>query len=193
MRAFLDYVIYGNPIQDWLIALVIFALSPVVARGVYWLFANVIKKLTEKTETILDDIIVEALEAPLLKLLLVLGIWAGLVFLELPSRVDAITRDIVDFLFTMLIAWFLVRLLDGLIDGYIKPIVEASDNDLDDQLLPILQKISKVLIWTLAILMSLKQQFNAIQEVLCALVKCLVFLIVSKKAAELRPRRIVLP
>jgi MscS family membrane protein len=156
MSAFLDYVIYGNPVRDWLIALAIFALSPMVAKAGYWLFANVIKKLTEKTETNLDDIIVEALEAPLLKLLLVLGIWSGLIFLELPTRVDAITRDIVDFLFTMLIAWFLVRLLDGLIDEYIKPLVEASDNDLDDQLLPILQKVCKVLIWGFAVIMSMK-------------------------------------
>jgi len=156
MNAFLDQVYYGNPVHDWLIAFVIFALSPVVAKAGYWLFANVIKKLTEKTETNLDDIIVEALEAPLLKMLVVLGIWSGLIFLELPSRVDAITRDIVDFLMMLLLAWFLVRLIDGLVEGYLKPLVEASDNDLDDQLLPILQKISKVLVWCLAVLMSFK-------------------------------------
>ena len=156
MHEFLNHVYYGNSIEDWLVALAIFALSPMVAKGGYWVFANIIKKLTEKTETNLDDIVVEALEAPLLKLLLVLGIWSGLIFLELPPRVDAITKDIVDFLFTMLIAWFLVRLLDGIIEEYIKPIVEESDNDLDDQLLPILQKIGKVLIWGMAILLSLK-------------------------------------
>jgi len=153
---FLGQVYYANTIRDWLIASAIFILSPVIARGGYWVFANVIKKLTEKTETSIDDVVVTALEGPLLKLLLVLGIWSGLIFLELPPRVDAITKDIVDFLFTMLIAWFLVRLMDGLIEEYIKPIVEASDNDLDDQMLPILQKVGKVLIWGFALIMSLK-------------------------------------
>jgi len=156
MHEFLNRVYYSNSIEDWLIALAIFALSPMVAKGGYWIFVNVIKKLTAKTETNLDDIFVDALEKPLLKLLLVLGIWAGLTFLELPARVDVITRDVVDFLATMLIAWFLVRLLDGVIEEYIKPLVEQSDNDLDDQLLPILQKIGKVLIWGMAILLSLK-------------------------------------
>ena len=156
MSDLLNQVFYGNSVRDWLIALAIFIAAPWVARLGNWVFANVIKKLTEKTETNLDDILVASMEAPLQKLLLVLGIWAGLIFLELPPRVDAITKDIVDFLFMMLMAWFLVRLLDGLIEEYIKPIVEASDNDLDDQLLPIIQKVGKVLIWGFAIIMSLK-------------------------------------
>jgi len=156
MNEFLNRVYYANSIRDWLIALAIFACSPLVAKAAYWLFANVIKKLTAKTETNLDDIFVEALEKPLLKFLVVLGVWAGLTFLELPKQVDVITRDVVDFLFTMLIAWFLVRLLDGVTEEYIKPIVEKSESDLDDQLLPILQKVGKALIWGMAIILSLK-------------------------------------
>lgn len=152
----LDQRYYDNTIGAWLFSIAIFVLSPIVAQAIYRVFSNVIKKLTEKTETNLDDILVEALERPLLKLLLVLGVWLGLDILDLPPRIDAITKDTVDFLFTMLMAWFLVRLLDGFIEEYIKPLVEKSDSDLDDQLLPILQKVGKVLIWGFALIMSLK-------------------------------------
>jgi len=156
MSQMLNQVYFYNPVRDWLIALSIFIAAPWVSRLGYWLFANVIKRLTAHTETNLDDVVVEALEKPLEKLLLVLGIWAGLLFLELPKQLDLFVHNIVDVCITLLTAWFLVRLLDGFIEKIIKPLVEKTDNDLDDQLLPIVQKVGKVLVWGFATIMSLK-------------------------------------
>lgn len=152
----LGQVYFANPVRDWLIALAIFILAPWMARFGYWVFANVIKRLTAHTETTLDDVLVNALEKPLEKALVVLAIWAGLLFLELPSQLDQLARTIVDLCITLLTAWFLARFLDGFINQYVKPIVERSDNDFDDQLLPIVQKVCKVLIWGFATIMSLR-------------------------------------
>ena len=69
---------------------------------------------------------------------------------------DVLAGDIVAFFITMLVAWFLVRMLDGVVNEYIKPLVANSESDLDDQMLPVLQKAGKILIWGVAAILSLK-------------------------------------
>ena len=55
----------------------------------------------------------------------------------------------------LLVGWLLSRLFDALYKEYIAPMVAASDNDLDDQLAPILSKGVKTIIWSLAIIIGL--------------------------------------
>jgi MscS family membrane protein len=58
-------------------------------------------------------------------------------------------------LITFNVAWFVTRLLDGLIDEYLVPVVEKSETDLDDQLLPVARKTVKIVIWIMAIIVGL--------------------------------------
>ncbi len=53
------------------------------------------------------------------------------------------------------VAWFLLRLIDTLIVFYVKPLVEKSHTDLDDQLLPIFRKGIKLTIIVLTFLFVL--------------------------------------
>jgi MscS family membrane protein len=156
MNDFLAQVYYGNTIQAWLISLTIIILSTRLARAGDWLILNSFKKLTAKTKTNFDDMLVTIIEKPLFMFLVMLGIWFGLSLLVLPAKLDIFIRDLVDLLVTMLLAWFLVRVLDLLIEQYIRPLIRNSDSALGDQLLPLLQKTGKLVIWAVAIILGLK-------------------------------------
>jgi len=56
---------------------------------------------------------------------------------------------------TFNIAWLIVRLLNAFIDEYLVPLVEKTETDLDDQLLPIARKSISISIWVLAIVVGL--------------------------------------
>jgi MscS family membrane protein len=55
---------YGNTILDYTISLGIILGIVIAAKLLYWLSKNVIKKMTQKTKTNLDDIIVDMVEEP---------------------------------------------------------------------------------------------------------------------------------
>jgi MscS family membrane protein len=57
---------YGNTILEYVIVFGIILGSIIGAKILYWLSSNVIKKLTAKTKTNLDDIIVDKVEEPVL-------------------------------------------------------------------------------------------------------------------------------
>jgi small-conductance mechanosensitive channel len=78
---------YGNEIKTWLIALAV-AIGTLVAL---WLVEQVlivrVERLTQKTHTIIDDVIIGALRKTKLLYLLIVSIFVGSIWLSLPSEV----------------------------------------------------------------------------------------------------------
>ena len=163
---------YGNTILDYAISLGIILGAIIAAKLLYWLSKNVIKKMTAKTKTNLDDIIVDKVEEPVVFGLVLWATWYSLSLLNYPvSELTAEdlekgikipyshTRQFVNHLFNFLlvinVTWLVARLADALIEEYIVPITEKTESDLDDQLLPIFRKGLKIIIWTLGIVVGL--------------------------------------
>lgn len=155
MPEFLDKTFYGNTILEWLIALLIVAASFSLAKIVYWIFSQIIKKITLKTKSKLDDIIIDMIEEPLVLAIVITGFWYGSEYLKLSDGFIEFRTKVFYILITFNIAWFVVRLLDAIIVEYLTPLVEKSDGDLDDQLLPIIRKSLKTIIWIIAVVVGL--------------------------------------
>lgn len=155
MQEFIQRAFYGNTVMEWLIALSIIFAGALIAKILYWLIKNFGKKLTSKSKTRLDDIIIDMIEEPIVLAVAIAAFWYGFLYLKVSPEV-AIFRDRTLYvLITFNVAWLLTRLSDALIQEYIVPLVEKSESDLDDQILPLLRKGLKIIIWTLAIVVGL--------------------------------------
>ena len=91
---YFDYTFYGNTILAWLLAGAIMIGAAVVGKLVYWIFGNVAKKLTAKTNTRFDDIVIDMIEEPIVFALGASGIWLGLSTLNLPDRLRVWTGNV---------------------------------------------------------------------------------------------------
>ncbi len=155
MTEFFQKQFYWNTVGEWGIALVIIIASVLLGRVVFWLLSNVVKKLTSKTKTRIDDIIIDMVEEPVAFAVSLLGIWYGLDSLNLPDAGHIWINRIYYLLVIFNVAWLINRVLDALIQEYLLPIVERSDSDLDDQLLPILKKGLHAAVWIMAVIIGL--------------------------------------
>jgi MscS family membrane protein len=146
---------YYNTIGDWMIAAAMILGTIIVAKLIYWLIKNLLLKLTQKTKTNLDNLLLESLQQPVVFAMAVFGIWYSFQYLSFPDD----TRDMFDkayfFLIIINITWFIARIVSALIEEYVVPVVERSESDLDDQLLPIVRKTLKGLIWTVGVIVAL--------------------------------------
>ncbi len=155
---------YGNTAYDWMQALAIIVAAVLVGRFAYWIFKNVAHKLTAKTDTRLDDIIIDMIEEPIVVILTVMGVgiaFKSLSFVDHPG-VDNFIANAITAAIVLSITWLFARLIDSLIEEYVVPRVAESETDLDDQLLPVLRKGAKLGIWILGIIVALQ---NAEQDV----------------------------
>ena len=155
MQDFLSRTYYGNTVLDWAIAFGIIIAAFILGKILYWVAGTVIRQLTKRTNTKLDDILVDMVEEPAVFALTIAGVWYGLRTLELPETAEVWIGNVVQFLVVLAAAWMLTRVLDAIYREYLVPLAEKSENDLDDQLLPILQKGTKLAVWSIGIIVAL--------------------------------------
>ena len=146
---------YNNSIESWAISLLIIIGAFVIGKIVLWLFTNVIKKAAEKTDTKADDIILNIIEKPAIFIITISGIWLGLYRLNFAPSIKGFIHHGMTLLITLTITWLIVRLVSEIIEQYLVPIAEKSDNDLDDQIIPIIKKGLKLGIWALGTIVAL--------------------------------------
>lgn len=152
---FFSKTFYHNTVGQWLVALLIMLGTVIVAKLFYLLISKFALQLTKRTKSKLDDIIVDKMKDPIVFLLVLTGIYFAIKTLVLSDWVVIITHKAYYFLLLIDFAWALTRFVDTLVIEYLIPLVEKSESDLDDQLLPIVRKSVKILIWVLAIIIGL--------------------------------------
>ena len=155
MKEFLDKEFYGNTVSAWAISLLIIFGSFIIAKVIYWVSKNIIKKLTAKTKSKLDDLIVDKVEEPVVMAVVIAGFWYGFHFLSMSPWWTDFWNNAFYVAITFDVTWMLVRLVDAIILEYLSPLVEKTDGDLDDQLLPIVRKSLKTIIWIIGIVIGL--------------------------------------
>ena len=155
MQEVLTQTYYGNTLQSWLIALSIIVLSAVLGRVIYWVFSKFVRLFTSKTKTNLDDIVVDMVEEPAVFVVVVMGVWFAPKSLTLPETMTTIIANSYQVVIALLVGWLLSRLFDALYREYMIPLAEKTENDLDDQLMPIISKGVKMIIWVMAIIIGL--------------------------------------
>ena len=155
MQEILTQTYYGNTLQSWLLALTVIVLSVALGRIVFWSFSRFIRLFTAKTKTNLDDIVVDMVEEPAVFAVIVAGAWFAIKSLTLPESVTTIVSNSYQVIIALLVGWLLTRLFDALYKEYMVPLADKSENDLDDQLMPIISKGIKLIIWAMAIIIGL--------------------------------------
>lgn len=155
MNEFLSQTFYGNTIQNWFISCGIFLASIIVAKTTYWAIGKYVKKITAKTKTNLDDLLVDKLEEPIVYGLVIIGFYWGFLRLDFGENVDNFFKHLFTIIFILNITWLIVRVIDALIEEYIVPLVSKSESDLDDQLMPVIRKVVKAILWSVGIIIGL--------------------------------------
>ena len=155
MGTFFQTTIYGNSIGRWALAIALIIGSLLLGRLLYWLLSKVVKRLTTRTETRLDDILVDMVEEPLVVIITLWGSWLAINTLSLPEAVSNSITNIFNFAVTLLVAWLLYRLYEALHVEFINPFAAKTETDLDDHLLPILRTGIRVSIVAIGIIVAL--------------------------------------
>jgi len=146
---------FNNTLLTWLTSFAIIVLSVILGRVAYWVFAKVIRGVTSRTKSKLDDILVKMVEQPVVFFLAAAGIWFGLTILKLPEAIETAINSSYQVIVALLVGWLMSRLFDAVHQEYLLPWVQKSENDLDDQLLPIIKKGVKITIWAMAVIIGL--------------------------------------
>ena len=155
MNEFLSKEFYSNTVGEWFMALLYIAGAIVFSKVIFWFFKKVLRGFTKKSKAKLDDILIDMLEEPLVFAIVVAGFKLGVAQLTLPEVVDSALGNVFTFLITVNVTWLIARVLNSLLEEYVRPLIQKTESDLDDQLYPIVKKCMSVIVWSLGIIVGL--------------------------------------
>jgi len=155
MKEFLAKEFYYNTVGDWAIALAIIVGTLIAAKALYWVIGRIVKKVTSKTKTKLDDIIVDMLEEPIVLIATIIGVWFAVGRLSFPENIMDLIDNIYMVMIALTITWLLARLVDAIIKEYVVPITKKTKGDFDDQIIPIIRKAIRAAIWAMGIIIAM--------------------------------------
>jgi MscS family membrane protein len=153
--SFWDKVYYGNSVSEWLTSLIGIVASIVLGRAIYWIFSRTVKAFTHKSKNTLDDLVVDLVQEPIVAALIATGIYFSLNILTLPGLADRTFSKSYTFAISLIAAWLLVRFFEAFYRNVMVPWAHKTENDLDDQLMPILRKGIRSIIWVMAFIIGL--------------------------------------
>ncbi len=146
---------YHNTLKDWLISLGIILLAILFARLAYFIIGKIIKVFTSKTKTTLDDAIVENIERPAIMLIILMGIRFSLERLHFVDRLDSVIHRAFILIIALNVTWFMVRIINAIIEEYLIPYSKRDDNKLDDQMILLIERGISILFWSVGIILGL--------------------------------------
>ena len=145
---------------DWkwklAIAFGVLLLSYLFAKILLWFTDRILKARAAKTKTKLDDILIDKLEEPVAYSLALGGFYWSIHFLVLGKQsVEDFLHKLCAFVLILNVTWMIARTVDALIEAYVIPATEKTESEFDDQLVPILQKGVRAVIWILGVVLAL--------------------------------------
>ncbi len=129
--------IIGNIYLKFLFVL---AVSIAVAFLAKFLVRRVLKPLTKKTRTKIDDLIVKSISSIIFYIVIILGFKIGIQHFEFETTVYS---SIVDTLFILVVVALLMRIITNFSMHWLKDWATKTESTADDRLIPLVAKILK--------------------------------------------------
>jgi len=145
-------VLEQNKIVYSLVILVAFYLLSEIVKII---FTKIILHVTHRTKTEIDDKIVAKTRRPISMILILIGIRIALLPLGLPEGVLNVLEDILIAITTVVIIVIVIRISGVLIDEWGLKVAKKTASTLDDQLVPVFHRFSKIVISLIGLLFIL--------------------------------------
>ena len=152
----LKYELYGNTLEDYLIALGIF-IGVIIILKIFQVFIlRKLKKLADKTKTDFDDVVIGIFQNIRPPFYFFIALYFGLSFLTFPDIVE----KTINIIFIVAIIFEVVRAFERILDYVVSRYLKKVEKDEEDRkssiaMIGALKLIARIIIWILAVLMIL--------------------------------------
>ena len=156
--ALLDLTLFDITYRQYGLAMLAVLVALATKKLFAFLLTRLIAPLTRRTETDLDDLLLECMRKPLELLVLILGLFVAVQILKLPvepTDVRGGAYALLRALITIAGGWALFNMA-GVFGRYLEALSTKTDNDLDDHLVPFVRKSLRVFIVILAGIMVIQ-------------------------------------
>jgi len=152
---FLAQTYYGNPLLSWIYFFATIIIFVLVTKTIIYFTKGFGRRITSKIKGNIDDVLLDLLEEPIAAMVTIVGIYIGYQFLTFDTNIDFYFYNIIRLASLLVGTWVATRLIDVVLDVFIKPLTGKTKSKYDDQLIQLLGKLLKAAIIIVAIIIAL--------------------------------------
>ena len=175
MNAVIDFLqtttFLGLPLSRLLLAFGFILAGFIVRKFLSDLILKVLGRLSRRTETELDDLLLAAVQKPLQVGVVLAAVGFGLLALGLPTEPADVHQTVFvlhTLALTLVITWLVFRLIDAFAN-FFASVAQRTESKLDDALIPLFRKALKVFVALLAFVVALQNLGYSITGLLAGL------------------------
>ena len=153
-----DTLYYGNSLRDWGISLLIIVGAVVVNKLISLINRRVVRRLTARSSTRIDDLLSEALEPPILLGVMLFAVWISLGRLDgLGEKFHDVLYKAYEVLVTLNFTWLFARLLSRFIEAALTKGEgsAAARLNINSHLLPLIRRGVLIVVWAIGLITTL--------------------------------------
>ena len=140
-------------LKAFIIILFFYLLSVIIA----FLLKHYVLRFVRTTKTIIDDIIVEKCYKPFIYFLFFIGVKIAINILTLADSVMTTVQHLLNSVMILIVTYTVITIINVLLDIWGQTFAKKTKSTIDDDLLPLLRKTSKVLFIVMAAIFILKE------------------------------------
>jgi len=137
-------------------AAVVLMFTVITLKILAFVIEKTVLRITRKTKTDLDDKIVEAIRKPAIAIFIALGIYFSTISLQLSNKWNSVINKILLSAGIIILTVIAVRIISAIISVWGEKWAKKTKSTVDDRLLPIISKTSKVAVWMIGLIIILK-------------------------------------
>lgn len=141
--------------NKYVYSLIILVVSFILSKLIVLISTKVILKLTKRTKTDVDDLIVRKTNRPVSLILLLIGFRLAFFPLGIKQNILDIMEHIISSLIILVITYVVIVVFGIFIDNWGRKVAEKTKSTLDDELVPIFHKFSKIFISIIGLMIVL--------------------------------------
>jgi len=145
----------GNSLLNYVYFLGLLILSFLVSKVVLVIFKKYLHALAKKTKTLIDDILVDAFEKPVLYTLFFIGVYFSIRQLTLSVAALDVVNKVITVITILLITWGITKLIHSALDIYWLPKAKSTKSNVDNNLIPVMKSLVSWVIWIICFLFVL--------------------------------------
>lgn len=143
----------GHARWKYLASILYICLAWLASRGVDFVFQRLLKQWTKKTETQLDDLLVDLFKGPVKVIVFVILMHVGLNVFEWPAWVSKYLSKGLKLVIAWSVTYMAVRAVDVFM-RHLQQRVQEEDREFNAQLFPVIRKTLKIFIVVVAVLVT---------------------------------------
>ena len=136
-------------------SLIILVAFYILSKLVVLISTKIILRITKRTKTEIDDLIVKKINRPISLILILIGIRLALFPLGIQQNILNILEHVISSLIIVIITYIVIAIFDVFIDNWGKGVAEKTKSTVDDRLIPVFHRFSIIFISIVGLLFIL--------------------------------------